>query len=144
MGRQREMFLLLGLILLACVSALQQRDSYPIQQDGVELGDAMRYLENIDSNFYSQVRPRVRRGLNEILKRAELGLAELGDIEHSLEENSRPRWGKRSWRGGNSQRWASPLPKGIDLKMEALKIKRSRQLDGRCKCSPPHGKSIED
>ena len=32
---------------------------------------------------------------------------------------------------------------GIDLKMEALKIKRSRQLDG-CKCSPPHGKSIED
>merc|ERR1711971_124344 len=133
MGRQREMFLLLSLILLASVSALQQRDSYPIQQDGVELGDAMRYLENIDSNFYSQVRPR-----------AELGLAELGDIEHSLEENSRPRWGKRSWRGGNSQRWASPLPKGIDLKMEALKIKRSRQLDGRCKCSPPHGKSIED
>ena len=34
---------------------------------------------------------RVRRGLNEILKRAELGLAELGDIEHSLEERSRPR-----------------------------------------------------
>ena len=34
---------------------------------------------------------RVRRGLKDILKRAELGLAELGDIEHSLEERSRPR-----------------------------------------------------
>ena len=38
---------------------------------------------------------RVRRALADALKRAELGLAELGDIENSLEERDRPRyWGK--------------------------------------------------
>ena len=34
---------------------------------------------------------RVRRALADVLKRAELGLAELGDIENSLEERDRPR-----------------------------------------------------
>ena len=36
---------------------------------------------------------RVRRALADVLKRAELGLAELGDIENSLEERDRPRYG---------------------------------------------------
>merc|ERR1712062_632206 len=137
----RAMFLLLGLPLLAIVSALHQR-GFPIQKEGVELDDAMRYLKNIDTNFYPLVRPRARRGLKDILKRAELGLADLGDIEHSLEERSRPRWGKRTWTGGNSYRGSSPFPKGMDLRMEALNIKRSRQFE--CESSPLCKTSIKD
>ena len=36
---------------------VEQGDNYLLQMSG-EMGDAMRYLENMDRSYYGQVRPR--------------------------------------------------------------------------------------